>query len=61
MGWLITVLHLFIGATLAGIGVIAALVMGHASVPVLLGAALVGFVAAAPVSWLLARKLLRRD
>ena len=58
MGWLVIVLHLFIGATLAGSAVIAALVTGYDSVPALIWAAAVGFVISAPVSWVLAKKLM---
>jgi hypothetical protein len=50
-------LHLFIGAPLAGVGLVAALVMGLDSVWMLGGAALAGFVLACPVAWLVARGL----
>lgn len=59
MGWLVIVLHLFIGATLAGTLVIVALVAGQTGIPVLIGAAVGGFVLAVPVSWVLARRLTR--
>ncbi|MFU8863806.1 MAG: CTP synthetase [Rhodobacterales bacterium] len=54
------ILHLFIGSTLAGIGVIAALVSGFDTLyPILITAAL-GFVLALPVTWLVARALYER-
>ncbi len=59
MGWLVFVLHLFIGSTLAGTAVIAALVMGYDSVPNLLIAAGAGFVVAVPVSVMLAKTLMK--
>ena len=51
------ILHLFIGSTLAGSAVIAALVTGHGTMTPILVTALVGFIAAFPVSYLVARKL----
>lgn len=57
MGWLIIILHIFIGSTIAGSLIIAALVIGQDSVPALVGAAVAGFVVAVPVSWLLAKQL----
>ena len=51
------ILHLFIGSTLAGIGVIAALVTGYDSLYPILIAALIGFLAAFPVTWAVTRKL----
>ncbi|MFU8883533.1 MAG: CTP synthetase [Rhodobacterales bacterium] len=57
LGW---ILHLFIGSTLAGIGVIAALVLGFDTLnPVLISAAL-GFLAAVPVTWMVTRALIER-
>ncbi|WP_241462637.1 CTP synthetase [Tateyamaria sp. ANG-S1] len=54
---LFLVLHIFIGATMAGTGVIAALVMGFGAVgPILIGAA-IGFVASFPVTWLVEKKI----
>lgn len=55
--WLIFILHLFIGTTLAGSAVIAMLVAGFGSMTGILVAALVGFVIALPVAWIVARKL----
>ncbi|MCG7627564.1 CTP synthetase [Epibacterium sp. MM17-32] len=51
------ILHIFIGSTLAGSAVIAALVLGQSSLWGILIAALVGFVVAIPVSAWVARKL----
>ncbi|MFD1156909.1 CTP synthetase [Roseovarius aestuarii] len=51
------ILHVFIGSTLSGSAVIAALASGHDTLfPILIAAAL-GFLAAFPVSWAVARKL----
>ncbi len=57
MGWLILVLHIFIGSTLAGAAVIAALVTGNDGVAVIVGAAVLGYVLAVPLAWVVARKL----
>lgn len=57
MFWLTLVLHLFIGATLAGVGLVAALVMGLSSGWSLGGAVLAGIVLAWPVAWVVARRL----
>lgn len=51
------ILHLLIGTTLSGVGVLAALVMGHVSVSAILIAAALGFVLAVPVSWQVAKRL----
>ena len=57
MIWLMLILHVFIGSTLAGSLVIAALTMGYDTLqPILITAAL-GFVVAFPVSWLVAKQL----
>ena len=57
MMWLFLILHLFIGSTLAGSFVIAALATGYDTLQPILIAAAVGFVAAFPVSWIVSRKL----
>ena len=51
------ILHLFIGSTLSGSAVIAALVMGQDTLRPILIAALLGFIAAVPVSYIVAKKL----
>lgn len=51
------ILHLFIGSTLAGSAIIAALVTGQDSARMIVIAALVGFIAGFPVSYLVAKKL----
>ncbi|MEN8739400.1 MAG: CTP synthetase [Phaeobacter gallaeciensis] len=51
------ILHLFIGSTLAGSAVVAALATGQDSLQLILIAAALGFIAAFPVTWLVARKL----
>lgn len=55
--WLFFILHLFIGSTLAGVAVIAALVSGHDTLAPILIAATVGFVASFPVTWAVTRLL----
>lgn len=50
-------LHIFIGSTLAGSAVIAALVMGYGTLIPILVAAVLGFVLAFPVSYLIAKRL----
>ncbi|WP_170351351.1 MULTISPECIES: CTP synthetase [Ruegeria] len=54
---LMLILHIFLGSTFAGSAVIAVLAMGYTSATHILVAAVVGFVAAFPVSYLVARKL----
>ncbi|MCE8007517.1 CTP synthetase [Aestuariivita sp.] len=54
---LLLILHIFIGSTLAGIGVIFALSMGYDTLVPILVTASVGFVAGFPVSYAIARKL----
>lgn len=54
---LMLILHIFIGSTLAGSAVIAALTMGYDSLSSILAAAALGFVVAFPVSWTVAKKL----
>ncbi len=51
------VIHIFLGSTLAGSAVIVALVLGADSALPLVGAAILGFVAAVPASWLIAKRL----
>ncbi len=51
------ILHIFIGSTLVGAAVIAALVIGFTTLQPILFAAALGFVLALPVSWLVARRL----
>jgi hypothetical protein len=54
-------LYSLIGTTLAGIGMVAALTMGIVTAQALIVSAVVGFVLALPVSWLVARAILQRD
>lgn len=51
------ILHLFIGSTLAGTAIIAALVTGNDGWMAILLAAAAGFLGGFPVSWLVARRL----
>ncbi|WP_111733549.1 CTP synthetase [Roseovarius amoyensis] len=57
MLWLFLILHLFIGTTLAGSSMIAALTMGYDTMTHILIAAGIGFVIAFPVSWLVSKRL----
>ena len=54
---LILILHIFIGATLAGSGVVVALVLGFDTLAPILVAGALGFLAAFPISWLVAREI----
>lgn len=56
-GRLTFILHFMISTTIMGILVTAALSMGYTSGREILIAALVGFLLAIPVSWLVARKI----
>jgi hypothetical protein len=51
------ILHLFIGATLSGSGLIAALVVGYDSRGVLVAAALAGFFLSLPVTYWVAKAI----
>ncbi|WP_204113779.1 CTP synthetase [Shimia biformata] len=54
---LASILHLFIGSTLSGVGIILALTTGMTTVTAILGFALIGFLAAFPVAYLIAKKI----
>jgi len=51
------ILHLFIGSTLSGSAVIAGLTMGYDTLYPILIAALLGFIAAFPVTYIVTQKL----
>ena len=53
------ILHIFIGSTLAGAAVIAALTLGMTDARTIVVAAALGFVLSVPVSWAVARKITR--
>lgn len=55
MFWLIVVLHMFVGTTVAGVGIIGLLVTGNASLIGIGVAALIGYIAAIPLSVVVAR------
>lgn len=57
MIWLGIILHLFIGSTMAGVAVIAALVMGRDTLVPILIAAAVGFASAFPVTYVVTKRL----
>ena len=57
MIWLMVILHVFIGSTLAGSFVIASLAMGYDTLAPILITAAAGFVVAFPVSWIVAKQL----
>ncbi len=54
---LMLIIHLFLGATLAGSAIIVALIFGYGTTMPILAAGVVGFVAAFPASWIVAKKL----
>lgn len=49
--WTYVIFHLFIGSTLMGVGVIAALVAGYGTLIPILIASAVGFLAAFPITY----------
>ena len=51
------IIHIFVGSTLAGSAVIAALSLGYTSGRAVVVAALIGFVLSIPASWIVAKKL----
>lgn len=55
MMWLTIILHMFVGTTVAGVGIIGLLVTGNASLVAIGVAALIGYVAAIPLSVVIAR------
>lgn len=57
---LASILYSLIGSSLAGVGVIAVLVAGLATVPAILAAAAAGAVLGMPVAWLVAKQLYAR-
>lgn len=54
---LLLVVHIFLGATIAGSAVIAALTFGFDTTTPIVAAAVIGFLAAFPASWYVAKKL----
>lgn len=58
MLWLTIILHIFIGATLAGVGIVVVLVTGQAGAWALGGAVLGGFLLAFPLAWVVARAMM---
>lgn len=50
-------IHIFVGSTLAGSAVIAVLTLGYGTLTPILVAAVAGFVAGVPASWVIAKKL----
>lgn len=57
---LASILYSLIGSSLAGVGVIAVLVAGFATVKAILFAAIAGAVLGLPVAWFVARQLYQR-
>ncbi len=51
------IIHLFVGSTLAGSAIIAALSAGYDSLTPILYAALIGFILSIPVTWVVAKKI----
>ncbi|MCV6594963.1 MAG: hypothetical protein OIF48_18580 [Silicimonas sp.] len=54
---LLLILHIFIGSTLAGTGVIIVLSLGITSTMALIASAAIGFLVAFPVSWVVAKRI----
>ena len=54
---LASILYAVIGTTLAGVAIIAALVSGNDTLQPIVIAAVAGFVAALPVTWIVAKKV----
>ncbi|HBS48625.1 MAG TPA: CTP synthetase [Rhodobacteraceae bacterium] len=57
MSHLLLILHLFIGATLSGVGIVIVLVAGLSGAWPLIAAGLGGFALGFPVAWLVARAI----
>ncbi len=57
MFWLFLIVHIFVGSTLAGSAIVAALVMGLDTMWPIIIAAAIGFAVAFPVSWFVARAI----
>lgn len=60
MLFLTAIIHIFVGTTLAGSAIIAALTMGFDSAQALIASGALGFLAAIPVSWYVAREISAR-
>ncbi|MCE8509540.1 hypothetical protein KBY24_16095 [Ruegeria pomeroyi] len=58
---LASILYSLISTALAGTAVIAVLTAGLVSLKAILAAAVTGFIVAAPVSWILARRLYEEE
>lgn len=54
---LVLIMHIFIGSTLAGSAVIAALTMGYDTLGPILITAAVGFFGAFPLSWFVVKRI----
>ncbi len=54
---LFLIVHIFVGATLAGTGIIIALTLGFDTLQPVLWSAVAGFVLAFPVSWFVAKRI----
>lgn len=57
MSYLLLILHLFIGATLSGVGIVVVLVAGWTGIWPLTSAIVLGIVVAYPVAWIVAKGL----
>lgn len=60
MSYLLLLLHLFIGATLAGVFLVIVLVADSAGTGQIIGAIVAGFLLAFPVAWVVERALTGR-
>ncbi|MAC80140.1 MAG: CTP synthetase [Rhodobacteraceae bacterium] len=54
---LVLIIHIFTGATLSGVAIVLALVMGYTNGAPIIAAGLVGFLLAFPVSWFIAKAI----
>lgn len=54
---LFLIVHIFVGATIAGCAVVAALTMGLDTLQPLLVSAVLGFLLSIPVSWIVTKKI----
>lgn len=55
---LFLIVHIFLGATLAGSAVIVALTLGMTTAKALIAAVVIGWLVSVPASWIVARKIM---
>ncbi len=54
---LMLIIHIFLGSTAAGSAIVVALVLGYDTTVPIVVAAVVGFLASVPASWMIAKRL----